>query len=391
MNDLHNNRDFEDDDELGDEMDALYDLDELDGMDDDEYHNEQALYEERPMPTLPETLAALREGERTGATAIVYYGLSDLDTAAIHEVRPVWEVLNVDYRRKVIQQLVDISEMNFDLDYTPLARMAMDDDDAEVRVAAVDLFWGDESVDGMQQMVNLSTQDDSFRVRAAASGALGRYILLGEYGDLPEADEMLAVDTALGIYNDLDEEVDVRRRALEALGHSSLARVVDLIGEAYASNDVAMRASALFAMGKSLDERWADVILRELNSPEAEMRFEAARAAGELMLEQALPRLSRMALEADHEIQEVSIWSLGEIGGQEAIRVLQGLAQNPKVAEDEVLAEAVEDALMVATMPALDGMMFQMIGDDDDGLVWDEDDDDDWQEDLKPDDPSRWN
>ncbi len=87
-----------------------------------------------------------------------------------------------------------------------------------------------------------------------------------------------------------------------------------------------------------------------LQSDDPEMRYEAARAAGELMIEDAIKHLRKLVLDDDREVKEVAIWSLGEIGGSEATRILQRLANDAENSDDEELIEAIEDALGSATM-----------------------------------------
>ncbi|MCA9909185.1 MAG: hypothetical protein KC519_11095, partial [Anaerolineae bacterium] len=189
--------------------------------------------EDRRRPEIGETITALQEAETGGAFATVFYGLSDLEPAEIEQLRNTWETLSTDYRAKLLQQLVDISETNFNLDYSALARFALEDENADIRAAAVDILWIDETLPTMQRMINLALEDEAAAVRAAAASALGRFILLGEYEELPASQTDTAVDAALSIYNDHDEMIDVRRRALESLGNSSHLAVSDLIEEAY--------------------------------------------------------------------------------------------------------------------------------------------------------------
>lgn len=353
----------------------------------DELEADEALTE-RPRPTLDETLRALRGGEGIGLTATIYYGLSDLEPGQVEELESIWEALSPDYRLKIVQQLVDISETNFDLDYQGVGWMALEDSDGDVRAAAIELLWPDESSALMRKLLDLAVDDDAAAVRAQAASALGRFILLGEFEEIPAEQANAAVDTAISIYNDVDEDVEVRRRALEALGHSSHAGVEDLIREAYESHEQLMKVSAVFAMGKSCDPKWVSIVTREMNSGDAELRFEAARAAGELGLEEAVPKLSRLAYEPDREVKEAAIWALGEIGGHEAQRVLEALIHDPAVAADEDLQEALDDALAAATLPGsltlfeIDEESGEEVeiefdySDDDDYELWDDEDDD---------------
>lgn len=309
---------------------------------------------ERPRPTLAQTLEALEQGASIGLTSTVYYGLSDLDVSQLAALERVWEQLESEYQVRIIQELVDTSETNFELDYRTFGFFALDDDDAAVRAAAVELLWTDESLEGMRKLLDMAFEDDSAAVRAQAAGALGKYILLGEFNDLPETQTAACVDACFTIFHDEDEDVEVRRRALESIGNSSRDGVSEAILEAYNGHEQSFKIGAVFAMGKTYDEEWSAIVQHELNSPDAEMRYEAARAAGEIGIEDAVPKLSRMVHERDRDIQEVSIWALGEIGGKEATRVLQRLLDDSAYAVDEGLIEALEDALVSSTLPGED-------------------------------------
>lgn len=326
--------------------------------------------EDRQRPNIAETIKTLREADAGGIYAEVFYGLSDLDPAEIAQLRDTWETLSTDYRARLLRQLVDVSEMNFDLDYTPLAAFALEDENADVRAAAVELLWIDETLPTMQRMINLALEDDAAPVRAAAASALGRFILLGEYEELPASQTDTAVDAALSIYNDHDEVIEVRRRALESLGNSSHLAVSDLIEEAYNSSEKLMRVSAVFAMGRTNDPKWEPLVLRELNSGDPELRYEAARAAGEIGLESAVAKLSRLVYEGDRDIKEVSIWSLGEIATSTALDTLDRLTTDPAFIDDEDLQEAIEDALLMASLPGGDLPLLEL---DDDDPFYDED------------------
>jgi HEAT repeat protein len=212
----------------------------------------------------------------------------------------------------------------------------------------------------MMRLIDVAQWDEDRNVRAAATSALGRFILQGELGEFPEYEAVKAQDTAIAILNNNDEEVEVRRRALEAIANSSHEIVEGAIKEAYEGHEHMMRVSAIFAMGRSCDEQWSEEVMHELDSADAEMRYEAARAAGELMLLDAVPALTRMVFENDRELQDTAIWSLGEIGGKEATRVLTTLIVAAREADDEDLIEAIEDALASASLGGSDLYLMRM-------------------------------
>jgi HEAT repeat protein len=305
-------------------------------------------------PTIEEVISMLQHGEDEHVPAAVYYGLSDLDDVSIRVFEPSWQNLSADYKRKIVNELAEASEVNFDLNFDTLSYLALDDADARVRSSAIDLLWINESLDLLSRLIDLAENDESTEVRAAAVSELGRFILLGEYGDIPEQEAVRAQDVAINLLNDTAEDVQVRRRALEAISNSSLEFVPEAIEEAYESDEPLMRVSSIFAMGRSYDQQWTETVLRELRNDDPEIRYEAARASGELEIEEAVTLLGQLAVADEREIQQVAIWSLGEIGGSQAMRLLTALAEDAEEAEDEDLHEAIEDAIGYAGMVGSD-------------------------------------
>jgi len=301
-----------------------------------------------------DTLEQLRADHPISADAI--YSLSDLVGENWEDFQVVWPNLPVERRRHVIDRLVDIAETNFELDFGPIVHLALADTDLEVRLRAIEGVLEESDLPTIRRLLTLAQEDVFSEVRAAAVKALGVFVLQGELGKLPERFSQELQDTLLALYNNLDEDLDVRRRALEAIANCGHASVPELIREAYYADELPMRVSAVFAMGRSCDERWQAVVLEELRSEYAEMRYEAARAAGELELSKALPALIELAYEDDREIQEVAIWALGEIGGQLARRALDQLAEHAEAVNDDALLEAIQEAQSAASL-AGEGML----------------------------------
>jgi HEAT repeat protein len=301
-------------------------------------------------PSLNETIEALKTFDPSTPSRTIFYGLSGLNPVEIEQLADTWGSLSPDLRVNLLTDLVDSSEMNFELDYRELGLFALDDRDPDVRAKAVELLWEDESIELMERLMELTQWDESPTVRAAAASALGRFILLGEYEELPEAEAIKAQDAVINLLTDEDEDIDVRRRALEAIANSSHEIVEEAIREAYTSSEHKMKVSAIFAMGRSYDSTWRDTVLRELGSNDPEIRYEAARSAGELELDEAVPALGQLATQDEREVKEIAIWSLGEIGGKQALRILSALAEEAEEAEDENLIETIEDAIGNASL-----------------------------------------
>src|SRR5579859_5288859 len=240
--------------------------------------------------------------------ASVIYSLSDLSSDALARLEAIWPTLSIERHLQLVQRLGEVSETNFDTDFSRVMRLAINDPDPGVRQAGIESIWYDESPELLRALLRIAQNDPVVSVRAQALVAIGRFILLGELDEFNEVDTRRAQEVALAIYRNDDEEIDVRRRAIEALGNCSRPEVAELIQEAYDSDNLKMRVSAVFAMGRSCDKAWADTVLEELDSDQPELRYEAVRAAGELELHQAVPQLAELLGESDREVREMAVW-----------------------------------------------------------------------------------
>ncbi len=291
-------------------------------------------------PSFGRVLAALRDTDQLFPPTLLYHfsGLYGPDLAALETA---WPEINVERRRNILNDLHEIGEANFEVAFDSVFRLALEDADAEARAIAIRGLWESEELDLVAPLIDLMQNDPAPEVRATAASALGRYIYLGEIEDIPALMKQRIEDALLAVIHGQDV-LDVRRRALEALGYSGRPEVVGLIQAGYESADEPMRVSAMFAMGRNSDPRWTTAVLAELEHGSPELRFEAARAAGELQLGEAVPKLEQLIQDGDEPGHEAALWSLSEIGGPEARRILTELLDGT---EDEDEQELIEDAL----------------------------------------------
>jgi HEAT repeat protein len=294
--------------------------------------------------TEPETfsrvLEALRNVDQLFPPALLYH-FSSLQGPDLAALEAAWPGVEVERRRSILIDLHEIGEANFEVSFDAVFRLALEDADPEVRATAIRGLWEAEELDLVAPMMDLMQHDPAPTVRAAAASALGRYIYLGEVDDIPALMKQRIEDALLAVIRGPDL-LEVRRRALEAIGYSSRAEVAGLIQSGYDSADEPMRVSAVFAMGRHSDPRWTAPVLAELERGSPELRFEAARAAGEMQLSDAVQDLERLIQEGDGQGREAALWSLGEIGGPQARRIL---SEQLALAEDETEQEFIEDAL----------------------------------------------
>lgn len=272
------------------------------------------------------------------------FALSNLHSKALAQLSEAWAELPVERRVEVVSELVEMSEADFEVDFSEVFRLCLDDPDPRVRTSAIEGLWEVEDVRLVRPLVRALTEDASALVREAAAMSLSRFALRAELGQLQPRLADLVWESLWETVNQAGEDLTVRRRALESLAYFDRPEVQAAISRAYQDEDSAMRISAIFAMGRSTDEEWSTQILDELESELPEMRYEAARACGELQLAGAVPRLSQMTADADLEVKLVAVWSLGRIGGPEARRVL------------DICIEMGDEALIDAAREALDEM-----------------------------------
>lgn len=291
-------------------------------------------------------------------------------------------------RRALLEYMVRAAEESFELDYADLLRCFLDDADAVIRRLAVEGLWEDDQPDMVRPMVRLVRRDPDVQVRAAAAVSLGRFLFLALCEELSEEQGRQIEGALRAVIENADEDIEVRRRALESIAFINEQWVQRLIDRAYDHDDPRMRLSAVFAMGRSAEPLWAETVLAELHSETADMRCEAARASGELELRRAVDPLIRLLVDPDAKVQEMAIWALGQVGGQKARRALEACVAEGNEAMAAAASEALDETeFSVRPMDLMvhdaDEALLEDYGEDDDLDAFGDDED---EEDYGPDD-----
>ena len=97
--------------------------------------------------------------------------------------------------------------------------------------------------------------------------------------------------------------------------------------------------SALKAMARSASPAWEASILANLHHAAPGLRAEAARAAGELELPGCVDDLIELTEDAIDEVRLAAIWSLAQIGGQDASLALTRLLESIEAPDEIALIE----------------------------------------------------
>ena len=275
--------------------------------------------------------------------AQMLYEFSDLDAKEQAELAKVWHKIPLQRRQTFMQDLVSLADNDDMLMFEGLARVALEDEDSDVLVSAIDLLFEAEDFRLVPVFLRLlADRSRSEYVRAAVANALGPYIYLGETEKL-KSDLLIEIEENL-LKNYREDSADlVRRRALEALGYSGRAEVPALLRKAVAMGDELWLESALFAMGRSADEQWEEQILENLEHENVAVRIQAVHAAGELGLSKARKILLKGIDSAlDETLRHEIIWALAMIGGEGVERKLEILMKN---ADNDEEAAFIDEAI----------------------------------------------
>lgn len=270
--------------------------------------------------------------------------LSALGSEVRSELREAWSQVETTRRQEIANALVELAEDEIEFDFHEIFLAALYDEDEEVRIKALEGLWEDLSTSLLSDMLEMVRFDKSGQVRASAAVGIARFAYLNALEELPSDYGQQIYDVLYATATDMDQPFEVRRRAIETLGYyGSDPKIKALIEAAYADPEILMKESAMAAMGRSVDETWLPIIESELQAHSPALRYEAVRAMGEMadLAQGHLARLLPLVDDEDTEIGLAAIWSLGQIGGPHAKRVLDRLARS----KNEARSQAAQDAL----------------------------------------------
>ncbi len=281
-------------------------------------------------------------------------------------------------KKEKLNWLADIAEGFRSLDgrASKFIRRLLDDADPQVRAEAVACLWNSSDPSWIEVLTVKAQSDPNLDVRTRAISALGHYIYekemagFGENLDdleetISELDLERVVNFLFAIAHNEEASVDERRYAIESLAFLDSPEVDGLIEWAYRQDDPRFRVSALFAMGRTGDLRWADLVLAELHSANREVQYEAVRAAGEMGLHEATEDLIRLAhgRGVEKPLRLVAIYALGEAGDDRAYPILEELCHARDRDVRDAAREAAEEWLIASVSDQFE------VTDEDDG-VW---------------------
>ncbi|HAX75977.1 MAG TPA: phycocyanin alpha phycocyanobilin lyase [Cyanobacteria bacterium UBA11372] len=169
------------------------------------------------------------------------------------------------------------------------------------------------------ELVQTAIKDSNPRIRYAAVSQLDT---LGNQ-DLPKAYNILR-DRLLN-----DSETDVQAAAADCLGALKLTDAFEDLRQIYqTTSEWLLQLSIIAALGVFGDPRCFDLLAEALNSSTDIVKTAAIGSFGELGDLRAIPLLAPYATDPDWQIRHRVAQALGHLGGEEARKTLETLAQD---------------------------------------------------------------
>ena len=269
--------------------------------------------------------------------------VSDLAQAELGQFARAWFRLSLERRREIVGTLVELAEDSPDLDFCTVFKMCLKDQDDRVLEKAIDGLWEYEDRSVIPGLIQILDSDKSPEVRAAAAKALGKFAVLAQEGTLLPKDANSVRDNLMATLQNSVEDLDVRRRSLEAVAPFNTPDINDYVCWAYKSDDLRLKSSSIFAMGRTGEISWLPVLIKEMQSREPALRYETANACGELGDEEVVPHLIRLLQDDDYQVQVAGLNALGKIGGSLAKRALLRCVKEGDATLEEAARTALEN------------------------------------------------
>ena len=231
-----------------------------------------------------------------------------------------WEIVPSKIKVKILIRLNELAEFDVQLDFTNICKISLSDTEPAVRKAALDGLWELQDRTFIKPLIKILLTDSDSDVKSAAAIALSSFARMSHNGKLINRDTKKIFDALIKTVENKDEEDNVLRRALEALGYFSDQRIDNVLNRFHRSKNVLLRQSAIFAMGRNSQEKWLNLILNDLKDKNPAIRFEALNAVGFLGDESTVSKIIPFTKDSDIQIKVAALTSLGYIGGELAKR-----------------------------------------------------------------------
>jgi len=301
---------------------------------------------------------------------------SDIGALELKSVLDVWPRVRPGLKLTLLEELDALAEADTLVSFDDFARALLTDPEPEVRTRAIRLLDECEDPKLVPSYLDMLKNDPDIQVRVEAANALNLFVDLGELEEISES-IFHEIENALLAAAAGEDDVRVRRTALESLGYSSRLEVSTLIESSFQRQDPNWQTSALVAMGRSADNRWDEEVLHSLVHVDDRIRKAAVQSAGELSIQSARPILLKMLGEEEEPtVLSAVIWSLSQIGGEDVRTYLETLLDQLELEDEEQIAFLEEALDNLSFTEDLDRFDLLAVDPDEELLELEEDDED---------------
>src|ERR671919_147207 len=169
---------------------------------------------------------------------------SDIGTLELKSLLDVWPQVKPSRKLTLLEDLDALAENDTLVSFDDFARALLTDPEPEIRTRAIRLLDEYEDPKVVPSYLDMLKNDPDVNVRMEAANALNLFVDLGELEEIPESIYHQVEDSLLASAAS-EDDVRVRRTALESLGYSSRPEVTTLIESAFHREDPAWQASSL--------------------------------------------------------------------------------------------------------------------------------------------------
>ena len=293
------------------------------------------------------------------------YRLSNLNENELTSLFKIWETITPGRRLSLLEDLENLSEIDFLLSYNSVFKNAITDPEPKVQQVAIRALWECEDPSLINKFIEILESDQSIDTHAQAVSGLGRFVYLGEVNEISTERKKQVEKKIFNILEDESTPDKIRQFALESIGYSSIAKVESIIEMGYENGSQEWKQSALIAMGRSGERRWGPFIVENLDSIDEATQLAAIKAAGEIALSEAKSYLLELLDDYNDDVRYSAIWALSEIGGDGILNKIENLLQECDDEEEiEILEKALENLEFNEDIADFD--FFDFSDDDDD-------------------------
>lgn len=310
--------------------------------------SEPSVYQDAadPLDALRRVIVAVSSGQ-VDLEPEDLHAVSRLSPMSESVIRQALSELESSSRFALLGRLHEVGAEFGGYDFTVLYSAMMSDDDAAVRTLAVSGLATCETAGATATLLKVAhSEEEDTDVRREAVTALGEVAMRLELGwaSSEAADEV--VGALRSIAQDAREDEQIRASAVSGVGVVTESWVAELIEEAFESDAAALHLGAVQAMGRSADVVWLPVLEGSLVAEDEDERLAAVQAIGEIGSEDGAPMLLDLFDDpsASEELVQGAVAALGEIGSEEAVEELQRLRTHPDPTVRATAQSALEEA-----------------------------------------------